>query len=226
MKVMAFDLSSRCIGVVCAEIDARDNIKNILSCPIVPKKFDATLLGFKKSKVKFILSDGSSISAWGKEGETSISKAEKKKRDSQVRAQRDVYVLREISETIGMLIENIQPDLVLVEKNEIFNGILTSVLLGKVMGVLHGVCGSRGVPIEEYRVQSVRKPYNVMKLTMDFVSGKNPEELSRIPDISKRVIREMLSLRYPSISFQTDDESDACLVFDYWLNFIRKSPVN
>ena len=48
-RVMAFDLSSSCIGVVAAEVDKYEIIK-IRSTPIIPPKFDVSKLGYMKKK--------------------------------------------------------------------------------------------------------------------------------------------------------------------------------
>lgn len=93
-------------------------------------------------------------------------------------------------------------------------------LLAKVMGVLHGVAGSKEIPIEEYRVSEVRSPYNVFKLSLKFADGKTSDELRMVPDISKRAIRVMLEEKY-NIKFLSDDESDACLVLDYYINYCK-----
>lgn len=221
MKIMSFDLSSSCIGVICADVNSQNEVVNIMSAPIIPPKFNPEELGFKRYKEK-LQKNGQSITSWVKPGENWVSPNEKKHRDAAVRSRKDVFVLQYISQKINDLVSAIKPELVLVEKNEIFNGVLTSVLLGKIMGVLHGVCGALGIPVEEYKVQQIRKPYNVMKLVLEFSKNKSPEALRRIPDLSKAAIRNMLSFKYPHICFETDDESDACLVFDYWLNYVRR----
>jgi hypothetical protein len=107
-----------------------------------------------------------------------------------------------------------------VEKNEIFNGILTSVLLAKCMGALQSIAGVRRIPLVEYRVNDVRAPYNVFQLVLSLLDGKSADEIAAIPDKAKRAIRVMLEEKY-CISFHTDDESDACLLIDYHLNYKR-----
>lgn len=214
MIVMAFDLSSSCIGCVVAETQGK-RVLRIRSCPIIPKAFSAESLGYLKTKRKI---DGKkTMTSWIRFNGEIVSEAEKKRRDAEVRAQKDVSVLAQISGTMGDLISTIKPELILVEKNEMFNGVLTSVLLGKVMGTLHGIAGMLRIPVREFRVNKVRQPLGVSKLVLNFTQNTSAEELMSIPDVTKRALRKEMERKY-HIQFLTDDESDACVVFDYWLN--------
>lgn len=221
MIIMSFDLSTACIGVVTARINNKSRrIEVIKSCPIIPPKFTPSVLGYNNSKKKLPTKGGEMLNTYWINGETVITKAEKERRDNQVRAQKDIYVLEHIGKTIGTMLQQIKPDLVIVEKNSAFNGILTTVLLAKVMGGLVNLAGLFGIPLKEYPVAKVRKHFNVSTLVKEFVTGKTDEELQKIPDITKRALREFLQKKYGhlGIQFQTDDESDACVVFDYWYN--------
>lgn len=190
-------------------------INKIMSCPIIPPDYSAVTLGFMKTKKKLPTKSGELLSTYYKIGEVSISKAEKERRDDAVRAQKDLYVLANISKAMAGLIDNIKPDLILVEKNAIFNGILTSILLAKVMGTLLGLSGRLGIPVKEYAVSKVRSILNVGKVVVEFCKGKSEEELRRIPDITKRALGELMSKEY-GIIFNTDDEGDAGVLFNYW----------
>lgn len=221
MVVMAFDLSSTCIGVITARINQDHTVGKVLSCPIVPPEFDATTLGFFKNKRKLKTVKGLELNSWAKPGETMISQEEKKHRDSVVRSKKDISVLSYIGKSIDSLTAKIKPDLILVEKNAIFNGVLTSVLLGKVMGVLVGISGITGCQLIEYPVTVIRSIYPVGNWVVQFSKEHTPEELIQIPDVTKRVIGIKLGQKY-GVRFQTDDESDACAVFDYWYEKVYK----
>lgn len=223
MIIMSFDLSSVCIGVTAVEIIPGERIVKMRSCPIIPKEFDPTILGYMKSKKKLKTKDGKKeLNTYWKRGETTITIAEKERRDKEVRAQKDIYVLQYISKSINDLIIGVKPDLVLVEKNAIFNGILTSILLGKVMGTLVSVTGIHGIPLIEYPVNQVRSVFNLPVIIRELQRNHTSEELMKIPDITKRALREYLEKIYGQygIVFQTDDESDSCAVFHYWLTKI------
>lgn len=214
MKILAFDLSTKCIGVVAADVQ-KNKVQKVLSTPIIPKAFNPETLGYSKHKKKFVSKKGKQLSAFLKPGETTISEAEKKRRDREVRGAKDIFILEQIGRELKEKILIVSPDLILVEKNCIFNGILTTVLLAKVMGVLLGVAGSLNIPVEEYAVNEVRSVWNIAKLCKDFSKRHSEEELKKIPDITKRALRKEMEQMY-HVTFLTDDESDACVVFHYW----------
>lgn len=217
--VLAFDLSSVCIGVVAAKIE-NNKPTLVKSCPIIPPKFDATMLGYLKSKKKVKTSPNSDrfLNSYVKSGETYVSEANKKKRDVEVRRAKDLHVLDYIGKNINDIIDAIKPNIIVVEKTEIFNGVLTSVLLAKVFGVLMGAATSRGIKVEEHKVSEVRKVFNIAKLTKEFTKDKSEDDLMNIPDMTKRVLRTEMERKYGHLGLKctTDDEGDACVVFNYW----------
>lgn len=217
MKVMAFDLSTVCIGIVAFELRNNEILRGV-SVPVMPPKFDPQTLGYKRSKAKIQTPKGKPINAYIRPGETVLSEAEKKRRDREVRGAKDIFVLQSIGDEIKTRIWQIEPDLVLVEKNNIFNGQLTTVLLAKLMGVLVGVTGAMGIELKEYSVTSARSIFNMAKLTKEFAAGKTVDELQSIPDKAKRALREEMTRLYGQygVRFLTDDESDACVIFHYW----------
>lgn len=217
---MSFDLSSSCIGCAVAKID-KSKVTKMRSCPIIPDTFDPRSIGFKNKSKKAIPGKSYSSYIYKDEDITKISKAEKKKRDVLVRNHKDSYVLKYISYEMNTLIAKIKPDVILVEKNEIFNGVLTSVLLGKVIGTLHAICSVHDIPIQERKVQSVRKKYNLPMRVSVFCRDKDKEELTSIPDITKRVIRDMLQKKYAytGVKLSTDDEGDAALLIDHFVEY-------
>ena len=217
MKILSFDLSSKCIGVTAAVLEKK-TVKKMQTTSIIPPKFSATSLGFLATKKPIKLSTGRKIMSYVYRGETTVTAEEKKKRDNRVRDAKNNFVIEDISQKIEKLICGFEPNLILVEKNEIFNGILTSILLARINGVLMGIAGAHKIEVKEFHVQEVRKPYNVMKLVAKFVDGKSSEELKEIPDISKRAIRKLMEEKY-NHEFLTDDESDSCIVLDYYINY-------
>ncbi len=223
MKLLAFDLSSSVIGVLAAQLEG-EKIQKMRSCPIIPPKYDPSVSGFLKTKKKVSTPTGKKLTSYLYPEETTITKAEKEKRDRKVRADKDLFLLDHISKEQSHLITNINPDLILVEKNASFNGMLTTVLLAKVMGSLLGVAGASGAPVQEYPVNQVRKIIPVNDLLREFLKDHTEAEVQQIPDVTKRVIRYYLEDLYGiyGVQFQTDDESDACAVFHYWYETERK----
>lgn len=222
MKVLAFDLSSSCVGVLGAVTDKKE-VKKIKSHPIKPKRFDVSELGFLKTKQK-IKSKKSEFPSYVKYSGEIVSREEKKKRDSLVRHAKNDFVKREIVKEISFLVDKINPDQIIAEKNEIFNGVLTSVLLGEIMGCLEGICGTFDIPLLKIPVQEARKPYNPAKLTRDFAKSSSPEFIRSVDDVTKEAFRWYMEGKYDhlGLKFQTSDESDACVVFDYWFEYVFK----
>lgn len=225
ITVLSFDLSSVCIGVVAAQInnDTREVIK-VMSCPIIPPEFDVTSMGYMKSKKKIITQSGDTINSYMKQNERTVSKAEKKKRDSEVRRSKNNFVMRYISNNISQLINRINPDYVLAERNEIFNGVLTSTLLSEIMGSLEGITYSRHIPLTKIPVKDARRILNLSEITKSFTDSVSKEYLLKVPDITKRALRVYMESIYGGLGLtcNTDDESDACVVFHYWYTKFKR----
>jgi hypothetical protein len=214
MKVMAFDLSSVCIGVTTVSLD-KEKISNIKTAPIIPRRITPDELGFLKSRKKLKTKNGELLNSYAYSGEDSISFAEKKRRDVLVRTETNKKVLFEISKSLNGLINAIKPDIILAENNEIFRGVLTSVLLGKVMGILIGTSAANGIEVEEHKVQAVRSVLNQNMLYNNLKQKLTTEEIMQLPDVTKRAINVYLSELY-NVHTLTDDESDSLAVFHYW----------
>lgn len=217
--VLAFDLSTNCIGIVAGIIDETTKKPLLVkSCPVSPPHFSPTELGYMTSKKKLPTKLGESINTYYLRGETSITKQEKKRRDVEVRTASNAYVLDYIGKQLGIIITTIKPDLIIVEKNEIFNGVLTSVLLGKVMGVLIGVASSNGIKCKEFKVKKVRTLFDITRETKRYTGTLSESDIKKIPDMTKRVLRNLMEEKYGiyGLKCHTDDEGDAGVVFNYW----------
>lgn len=216
-RVLSLDLSSVCIGVLFCTIDDDWAITKMQTSPIVPSPFSAETLGYLKTKKK-VTSGKDMVTAWVKPGETKITKVEKKKRDVEVRSAKDKHLIGEIGSTLGNIFDVLKPTRVLVEKNEIFNGILTSVLLGKIMGALQAVCAIKAIPFEEIRVRHIREDYDIIALTKEYVDYMEKHNITTFNDMTKEAIGHHLKNKYKqfNLKFLTNDESDAVALFDYW----------
>ena len=215
MRIMAIDSSSVCSGVVIADIKG-DKVVKVGSAPIIPSKFDVTTLGYLKTKRRM---QGDFLS-YVKDIKESVSKTEAKKRNVEVRHKTNNHKAKDIGRQLSFIIDSTKPNLVLIERNRIFNSQLTSVLLGEVMGIVEGVCASHNIELEKYTVEEMRKSINSVKLVKEFSLKKTGEELSSMEDVTKEAIKDYLENVYGKYGFipTTLDESDACLVFHYWFN--------
>ena len=215
MRIMAIDSSSVCSGIVVA--DVKDNkLVKIGSAPIIPSKFDITTLGYLKTKKKM----PNGFLSYVRDKDETVSKTEAKKRNVEVRHKQNNHKAKDIGHQLSYLIKNTKPDLVLIERNRIFNSQLTSVLLGEVMGIVEGVCASCGIDLEKFTVEEMRKSINSTKLVKEFSQKKTEQELISMEDVTKEAIKYYMIEIYGKFGFNptTLDESDACLVFHYWLN--------
>lgn len=226
MIVLSADLSTKCTGIIVAEIK-NEKIVKMLSTPIVPKKFDITKeFGFMKSKKKLPTKPGGNelVNTYCRRGEESVSKDEKKRRDVSVRQKQNLFILTQMSKDIGDIVDGVKPSVIAYEKNAIFNGILTIELLAKLSGTLVGIAGSHGIPIYEYPVQRVRKRHHPAQLVKEFVKGKDSIYIQSLDDVTKAALREKMQQKYGQygLELKSDDEGDAAVVFDYWYEEVYK----
>jgi hypothetical protein len=222
LRILAFDLSGSTVGITGAEIDDRGKVLKIAPCHIIPKKIDPSSLGYMKSKKKLPtkLNAQTLMNTYWKDGETHVSAVEKKHRDVHVRNANNDFIKQQISEQISNLIKELGPHIILVEKNRIFNGILTSVLLGEIMGILEGICGVYNVKLRKIKVEEARGPYNISTVVKEFAINMSADELLAMEDVAKHAVQKLMKDKY-RIDFKNLDESDACLIFDYWNNYVR-----
>lgn len=219
MRVIALDSSSVCTGVVVAELERKKLVK-VGSAPVIPNKFDVSELGYRKTKKKFTNTKGKTYSAYTTGDEDFVSEALKKKRDVEVRNAQNSFKMRDIGAQLDNLIRNIQPDLIVIEKNKTFNSILTSTLLAEVMGLVEGLASANNIPLMKLTVEEVRKGINSARLVKEFAATKTAEELASYEDVTKEAIKHHMVSIYGDYGFNpiTLDEGDACLIFHHWLN--------
>lgn len=225
--VLAFDLSSACVGIVGAGFDEHKLPIIVKSMPLIPPRFLPSNLGYQPSKKKLPIKTGKLVNTYWRKGEISITEQEKKKRDVEVRNAKNLSDLSYISKNMSEIIKKINPDIILVEKNEIFNGVLTSVLLAKVMGTLIGIASANNIKVMELKVKKVRSIIDLTKATQALVESLSPEEISNVPDMTKRALRKLMEEKYGAYGLKclTDDESDACVVMNYYYEEIFKKDV-
>lgn len=221
MRVMAIDSSSVCTGVVIAEI-IEDKLVKVGSTPVIPQKFDVSSLGFFKTKKRYKNKEGKEYLAYTKDGETYVAEALAKRRNVQVRHEANNFKMKNIGAQLDMIIKNIQPNIIVIERNKTFNSVLTSSLLAEVMGLVEGVASANNIPLYKFTVEEVRKSINTARLVKLFAMQRTPEELSSCKDVTKEAIQDYMMAEYAKYGFKpaTLDESDACLIFHYWYNNI------
>jgi hypothetical protein len=224
---MTFDLSSTCIGVTFAQTDDNNRIIYGKTLPIVPVRPTGIDLGYSTKKQKKITARGNTYAAFLKPDEILISQVEAKKRSREFKTLEHNYLLRNIGEQCGKYLDKIKPDIVAIERNKSFNGILTTKLLAEIAGGLYFYCGAKGITLfdwDEATVRSkIRKDINTFRRTIDGSEG-NEVALDTKWEIFCR-LREYFTKNHPGtfdFSNMTLDESDSLAVFYYLFTKVIK----
>lgn len=219
--ILAFDLNTKFTGVWAAEEDKDGNILSIHTATLIVDDFKvAAHTPYMESKktLPSNITGTSSHSTYWKKGEIHVSKTEKAKRDREVRRLRNDYQILNMSHKMGDLLKAVKPDFVILERNEMFRGIMTIEVLAKLNGTLLGECALLKIPYAQVNVNAVREPYNVPKLIKEFAAAHPAEVVAAKEDVGKAAIGWYLERKYASrgVSFTTYDESDAGLAYDYY----------
>lgn len=218
---MSFDLSSTLIGVSVATIDTKNKrIEQAMVMPVIPKKPTGKDLGYTtKNKKKVELRTGEMISSFLKEGEVIISKAEAKRRNATFRDESHKFLLMDIGKKLGTILHAVKPDIVMIERNEAFNGILTTKLLAEIAGGVYFWAGFFNSEFRAYNATTMRSLLNRHVKGADLQT----EDGSHIVDtkmVVKRKIEKFLKDEQVDVkNFEkaTLDESDSFLPIIYFL---------
>lgn len=217
MRVLSFDLSLTRTGVVFAEIDEDKKIKKMSSVSIIPTVNENKVikgLGFLSSKHQVSTKRGGSHWSYVKNTHETPTYPEKKKRDVAVRNAINIKKRESLAQQIKLLFDKVQPELILVERNESFNGILTTKLLAEARGILEGACV--GADIKQYSVSEIRKGIDLISITKDFINSIADTGKPFPKDITKSALKYYVEKKY-KITLSNTDESDACMVIDCYL---------
>ena len=211
MKIAAFDLSSVCSGVTFADLKGENIIflKTFSIQPHFSMNEAAKSLGFLHSEKI----PTTQIRSWVKESGEIVSRTEKKKRDVAVRNALNAQIKKYISIEIEKTVKNLMPDLILVERNESFNGVLTTKFLAEIRGILEGVATEQ--PIIQYSVAEIRKKFDLAQMTQEYVKQLSPGQMRGQKDITKTVLKNYLEEKY-GVQCANTDESDSLAVFDHY----------
>lgn len=153
LSVIAFDLSSSCIGVTTATV-IDGYVTQVKVADIVPRKFTGLDYGYKTKTPKKI---GAGYSAFLKEDEFHITKAEASRRQSDFKVFKHRDLLLDIGKQVSDYISSLDLDLVMIERNMTFNGVLTTKILAEIAGQIHYLAASNAIEFESRSVHTVRK---------------------------------------------------------------------
>lgn len=209
--VITFDLSSTLIGITYGVVEDKV-ITDVRTEGIVPRKPDGKHYGYTTKKPKRI---GRGYPAYLLPGEHHISKAEADRRATHIKQDAHRRLLLHIGEDIGDRIDAFGPNHIFIERNESFNGVLTTKLLAEIAGGLFFYSGIRRIPFEDLNVSTVRK---TVRDTIPLSRSERLLEDGSIALETKLEIKERLRKVYGHLTNfdgMTTDESDSLAIFHH-----------
>lgn len=216
---MCFDLSSTCIGVTFAQMK-NQRLTYAKTLAIIPKKLTAKDLGYTTEKPKKIDSRGNQFLGLLKPEEYTISKKEAERRISEYKQFVHRELLKNIGDQCGLYLEKINPDIIAIERNKSFNGILTTKLLAEIAGGIYFIAGMKQKPLYDHDESTIRA--HIRRTIPDFTryqEGTDQMALDTKWEIYCR-LRSYFETNYPGLidfSNMTMDESDSLAVFYHLL---------
>lgn len=221
MIMMCFDLSSVCIGVTFAQLKGITPIY-VKTLAIIPESVSALDLGYTTKEPKKIHYNGNTFKGLLKPGETFTSKSTAKKRLAEFKNYSHRQLLKDIGKQCGFFLEKVKPDILAIEKNKSFNGILTTKLLAEIAGGLYFYSGMKDIPLYDIDESTIRA--FIRKQIKDFSMYDGEAEKMAIDtkwEIYCR-LRSYFEKEHPGIldfTKMTLDESDSLAVFYYLLKY-------
>lgn len=209
--VITFDLSSTLIGITYGVVEDKV-IKTVRTEGIVPRKPDGKHYGYTTKKPKKI---GRGYPAYLLPGEHHISKAEADRRASHIKQDTHRRLLLHIGQDIGDRIDEFNPTHIFIERNESFNGVLTTKLLAEIAGGLFFYSGLRRIPFEDLNVSKVRK---TVRETIPLSRAERVLADGSVALETKDEIKARLRKVYGHMTDfdgMTTDESDSLAIFHH-----------
>jgi hypothetical protein len=217
MIAMCFDLSSTCIGITFAQFE-KNKLTYVKTLPVIPERPSAKELGYTTQQPKHIEYNGNRFTGLLKPGEASIPKNRARKRIAEFKSFSHRSLLTNIGEQCGYFLDKVNPDVIAIERNMPFNGVLTTKLLAEIAGGLYFYAGAKDIPIYDFDVHVIRaKIRNDIKEFSRYKSDDYKMSVDTKWEIYCR-LRSYYEKNHPDlINFEnmTLDESDSLAVFYY-----------
>lgn len=229
MISMCFDLSSVCIGVTFAQTDdASGKIIFGKTLAIIPEKPNPKQLGYAYATPKKLTHGGKSYSALLYANEDYINATEAARRLADFKNQSHNLLLRNIGEQCGRYLSKIRPQVVAIEKNKVFNGILTTKLLAEIAGGIYFYCGALHVPVYDWDEAKIRAQIRRDIKEFSYENNRGQVAIDTKWEIHCR-LRAYFEQQAPGV-FAFDamnmDESDSLAVFYYLYTQVIQEGVN
>lgn len=209
--IVALDLSSSLIGATYGVVED-GLVTSVRTEGIVPRRPDGRDYGYTTKTPKRI---GRGYPAFLHPGEHHISEAEAKRRLRHVKTDTHRRLLLNIGADIGERIEAFGPDRLLIERNQSFNGVLTTKLLAEIAGGLFFYSGLARIDFEDLDAQTVRKS---VRGDLPLTRAERVLEDGTLALATKLEIKERLRKAYGHLTdfdAMSTDESDALALFHH-----------
>lgn len=202
-----------------AEYDS--DYKLVRSIPVIPVKPDGLMLGYTTKKPKTIASGGMEFKGFLKPEEFSISKTEATRRQSAFKVHAHNYLLRNIGKQLGNIIDRINPDEIVIERNKSFNGVLTTKLLAEIAGGLYFYAGARNIPLFDYDEATIRAYIRKTITDFSYADANGKESIDTKWEIRCR-LKEVFG-KLMNFDNVTLDETDALAALYFHIEKGRSS---
>lgn len=215
MYVATFDLSSTLIGMTIAQYQGNE-VVYVKTIPIYPKRIDGTDVGYTTKKQKTI---GDGYKAFLKPNEHHISKVEADRRNSEFKVLAHRELLLNIWRQVGDILMKVKFNVIIIERNSSFNGILTTKLLAEIAGGLFSIAAILRAEFHDLNESTVRAfirkdlPYETLEKDGQIIVGPKWEMRQRLePAYREHIDFENISL----------DEVDSLVLFHYYRKCIHE----
>jgi hypothetical protein len=215
---MCFDLSSVCIGVTFAQIDSKTlSITYGQTHAIIPEKPNPQQLGYTNVTPKTLTHGDKSYKALLYPGEVHITVTEAAKRMAEFKNESHNLLLRNIGEQCGRFLDKVKPDVVAIEKNKSFNGILTTKLLAEIAGGIYFYCGAKHITLYDWDEAKIRAKirHDITDFNRYNPEGKMSVDTKWEIHCRLRTYFENVAPSMFPFNKMTMDESDSLAVFYY-----------
>lgn len=218
MRIVALDLSSTQSGVAIADVNGIGEYKKVTTLAIKPQEANGKMLGYTTKAPKMLEGrDGRKFKAFLREGESYVTSAEARRRVAEFKKLSRVMLLKSSGKQLGIVLNTVKPDILIMEQNSSFNGVLTTKLLAEVAGGIYFWAGVTDTPLRVINVNTVRSMLQRLVPDPDLMLNG-----VRVVDTKFRVKRQLVEyLTHRGVRYNVEgcslDETDALAQLVYFV---------
>lgn len=206
------------IGVTIAELNG-DKVEKLGVVPVIPNRPNGKDFGFTTKNPKAItMRDGKRMRVYLKKGEVIISKREANERASMIKNESHTMLLKDIGRMLGSILFSVSPDVIIIERNETFGGILTTKLLAEIAGGIYFWSGFYDIDMYSYNVGRMRSALNRCVRGVDLKTDDGKLIVDTKMVVKKKLEKLIEDEKWNVHGWEnaTLDESDSFLAFVYY----------